>query len=303
MPGPADRLAPHRATLAAVRAAAPLVHCIVPAVTMPLVADALSACGARPMMTETAAEAPLLAARADALLVDLGTLSGDGAAGAPLAAHIAGGRGTPWVLDPAAIGPTPLRRTLASLLLRLEPSIVRGNADEVALLAELAADPAAALAIGASAGPDSHRGPDDVIDAARRLASATGAVVSCSGAVDLVVGRGRSAAAPPAAGAEWRFAGGHPALARLVGTGCALGAITAACAAVAPPAEAARAALAWVGLAAERAVAGLAPAAPTGPGTFRSPWLDALDALGAQAEPPRGGEPAASATPTAEVPA
>lgn len=243
------------------RERAPLVHCIVPKATMALVVDALAAIGARPMMTEAPGEAPQLAARADALIVNLGTLSTDGTAGAPLAALAAGAFDVPWVLDPAAVGPTVQRRSLAALLLRMQPSVIRGNASEIATLADLAAAPRRILDTGRNAGPDSTLEVEQVRSRLRELALATGSVVSCSGAVDLVDdGTGL---------AEHR--GGHARLAQLVGSGCVLGAITAAWSAVLPPAQAALTALRLVATAAERAAE-----RADGPGGYRTAWIDAL---------------------------
>ena len=67
----------------AVRGGVPLVHCISAAVSLNMVADGLLAVGARPLMTETPAEAPTMTAHSDALLVNLGTLSEAGARGIP----------------------------------------------------------------------------------------------------------------------------------------------------------------------------------------------------------------------------
>lgn len=83
--------------LAAVRDRAQLVHCITAAVSMNIVADVLLAAGARPMMTETAQKAPAVVTRAQALLVNLDTLSTDGVHGIPptvAAAHVRRARST-----------------------------------------------------------------------------------------------------------------------------------------------------------------------------------------------------------------
>lgn len=68
------------AAVRAVREQSPLVHGITGSVTRALVADGLLAAGARPMLTETLREAPTLVAAADALLINLGSLSSDGLA-------------------------------------------------------------------------------------------------------------------------------------------------------------------------------------------------------------------------------
>ncbi len=241
------------AVMTAVRDRAPLVHCITATVSMGLVADGLLAAGARPMMTETADEAPAMTELADALLVNLGTLSRDGAQGIPETVARTALLGHPWVLDPAAVGAGPVRTGLARDLLTRRPSVVRGNASEIRVLA------------GVGAG---GRGADaaDPIDpfAARDVSRRTGAVVAVSGPVDLVTDGPREVSVP----------NGSPMLTRVTGTGCLLGALTAACVAVSDPWLGALTATAWVSIAGE-----VAAAPGRGPGAFRCALLDALDAL------------------------
>ena len=75
---------------------------------------------------------------------------------------------------------------------------------------------------------------------------------------------------------EARLARGSALLPRVTGTGCLLGALTAACTAVwEDPFEAALAATTWMALAGERAAS-----RATGPGSFRMHLLDALDEIG-----------------------
>lgn len=241
--------------VSAVRERAPLVHCLTAAVSMNLVADGLLAAGGRPMMTETREEAPFVVRRADALLANLGTLSTDAMAGIPATAAVADELGTPWVLDPAAIGPSPLRVQLARDLLARGPSVVRANASEVLVLAGEGTG---------GRGADSSDTATDAHDAARRLAREHGCIVAVSGAVDLVTDGARAVAVHA----------GHPLLTRITGTGCLLGALTAACRAVTDPWTAAITATCWLGLAGERAAA-VAPA----PGSFRTALLDALFSL------------------------
>lgn len=243
------------AVLEAVRARRPLVHCLTAAVSMNLVADALLAAGARPMMTETVDEAPVVVGAADALLANLGTLSTDGMAGIPATVRAAVDRGLPWVLDPAAVGLAPVRTRLARDLLGVGPSVVRGNASEVLVLAGEGAG---------GSGPDSTDDADAALGAAQAVAARHGCVVAVSGPTDLVV----------ASGGSTRLRGGSPLLTRVTGTGCALGALVAACSAVAEPYPAAETAVAWLAAAAEAAEEQAA-----GPGSFKIALLDALATL------------------------
>lgn len=245
-----------RPVLDAVRRRAPLVHCLSAAVSMEIVADGLLAAGARPMMTETAAEAPHMVPLADALLINLGTLSTDGAEGIPATVEAARGLGLPWVLDPAAVGAAPVRTALARRLLGQRPAVVRANASEVLSLA------------GGTGGrgADSTAAPEDAAQAARQISALTGGAVAVSGAADLLLDTRR----------ELRVARGTPLLTRVTGTGCLLGALTAAClGAGSAPLEAARAAAVWMGAAGE-----LAEERAPRPGSFRVALADALDEVG-----------------------
>ncbi|GAB3812336.1 hydroxyethylthiazole kinase [Tessaracoccus terricola] len=249
-----ERAAP---VIDAVRSRQPLVHCITATVSMGLVADGLLAAGARPMMTETAGEAPTLTTVADALLVNLGTLSTDGAAGIPPTVEAAVRDSRPWVLDPTAIGIAPVRTPLARELLASRPAVVRGNASEVLALAGEGRG---------GRGADATVTSDAAMPAAARVAQLTGGVVAVSGEADVVLDSRRLVG----------LARGTAMLARVTGTGCLLGALTAACVAVADDGFAgALAATTWLAVAGEVA-AGRAP----GPGSFRMHLLDVLDEVG-----------------------
>ena len=246
--------------LAAVRRTAPLVHCLTATVSMELVANLLLACGARPTMTWTAREAPATAGIADALLVNLGTLSEQGRAGMAATVPVAVERGLPWVLDPAAIGPAPSRVDLARELLAQRPDVVRCNASELLVLAGTGRG---------GRGADSTETPEQALRAARRLAREHGCVVAVSGPVDHLTDGERVV----------RLANGTAMLARVTGTGCALGALTAACCAAELALgaqrgpgwalDAAVAATSWLAVAGERA-----DKRSRGPGSFRGALLD-----------------------------
>lgn len=248
-----------RPVIAAVREAAPMVHCITATVSMGLVADGLLAAGARPMMTETLQEAPVVTALADALLINFGTLSTDAAQAIPATVDAAMSRAMPWVMDPTAIGVAPIRTRMARELLVKGPTVVRGNASEILALAGQGSG---------GRGADASEMAFHARGAARSVAGVTGGVVSVSGKTDLVVdARDRQAV----------LRRGRPELARVTGTGCLLGALVAACTAVIDdPFEAALAASTWMAVAGERAAQGN----PTPRmGTFRMRLIDELDAV------------------------
>ena len=250
-------LAPVAHVLEAVRRRQPLVHCLTATVSMGIVADGLLAAGARPMMTETLEEAPTLTALADALVINLGTLSTDAMDGIPATVAVAVQDARPWVLDPTAIGIAPVRTPLARTLLESRPDVVRGNASEVLALAGEG---------HGGRGADSRAVPEHADGAAEAIAARTGGAVAVSGPTDLVLSSTRRA----------RVERGTALLARVTGTGCLLAALTAACRAVEPdPFTAALAATTWMDLAGEGAAQRAA-----GPGSFRLYLLDALDEVG-----------------------
>ena len=88
--------------LARVRARAPRVHCITNAVAQTFTANMLLAAGAVPSMTIAPAEIGAFVARADGLLVNLGTFDTERRAAVDVAIEAAGER-VPWVLDPVFI--------------------------------------------------------------------------------------------------------------------------------------------------------------------------------------------------------
>lgn len=244
------------AVLAAVRRERPLVHCQTNVVVAGFSANVLLAAGASPAMVEDAAESPAFAASADALLVNLGTLSRERTEAMWTAAAAARLHGTPWVLDPVAVGALPGRTALAADLLAERPSVVRGNASEVMALAGTG---------GGGRGVDSTAGAEDARGAAARIVGRTGGAVAVSGAVDQVTDGRRTV----------EVATGDPLLTLVTGTGCALGALVAAAlGAGAGPMDAAVGATVWLTVAAE-----VAAARSRGPGSFAVELLDALHAV------------------------
>ncbi|MBA8989983.1 hydroxyethylthiazole kinase [Curtobacterium pusillum] len=258
--GPAPDWAERTATLLeAVRARGPLVHCITNTVVQNVTANVLLALGASAAMVDVVTEAGPFARVADALLVNTGTPHAEPRAAALEAAVAAVEAGTPWILDPVAVGSLPVRTALARDLLALHPTVLRGNASEVLAV------------LGASAGGrgvDSTVGTDDARHAAQDASGGRRvAAVAVSGPVDLLVAPGIGAV---------RVANGTELLTRITGGGCALGAVVAAFTAVSPgdAGAAAVAATAVHTIAAE-----LAAREAGGPGTFQPLFLDRLASL------------------------
>jgi hydroxyethylthiazole kinase len=242
--------------LADVREHRPLVQCLTNYVSMDVAANVLLAVGASPAMVHAEEEAGELAGVAGAVCVNIGTVSTPWVAGMHAAAEAAGERGTPWVLDPVAVGATDFRRRVVSGLLERRPTVVRANAGEVLALAG---------DLGGSRGVDSTASAGEAVEQARRLAAGLGCVVAMSGERDVVTD-GRRAVL---------VGGGDPRMPLVTALGCSLSAVVAACCAVHDDAlVAATAACAALAVAGTRAGADAA-----GPASLRVGLVDALAGL------------------------
>ena len=233
--------------------ATPLVQCLTNHVVSGFTANVLLAVGAAPAMVDIPGEAGVFAPVAGAVLVNLGTINAAQPEAMREAVATARAAGTPWVLDPVAIGALPVRTALAAELVEQRPAIVRGNASVIVALAGAGAG---------GRGVDSAIGVDQAAGDAATLAARIGGAVAVSGPIDLIAD----------GTVRVRVANGDPMLTRVTGAGCSLGAVMAAFAALgAAPALAATAASVTFALAAERAVGRAG-----GPGSFAAALLDEL---------------------------
>ncbi|GAA2950133.1 hydroxyethylthiazole kinase [Microbacterium luteolum] len=248
--------------LGVLREAPPLTHCITNAVVTGFTANVLLAVGAAPAMVDIVGESGMFAGVASGLLINLGTPTPEQRAASVEAVAGASAAGTPWVLDPVAIGALPVRTALAQELVAQRPTAIRGNASEILALAGLSAG---------GRGVDATDSTDAAADAALSLAARFGSVVAVSGPVDLITDGQR----------VLRIANGDELLTRVTGGGCALGAVMAAFLGAARRAgvdaftAVASASLVYT-IAAEQAAL-----RSTGPGSFAVALLDALSAVSA----------------------
>ena len=100
---------PHIAAdiLMRLRARSPRVHCITNSVAQTFTANTLLAAGAVPSMTLAADEIGAFVARADGLLINLGTFDAERREATAAALEVAAERRIPWVLDPVFIDRSP----------------------------------------------------------------------------------------------------------------------------------------------------------------------------------------------------
>lgn len=243
--------------IARLRARSPLVHNITNYVVMNTTANALLAIGASPAMVHALPEVEAFAPLAQALVINIGTLSPPWVEAMEKAAIAATAVGVPFVLDPVAAGATAYRTEVSLRLLALGPAIVRGNASEIMAIAGESG--------AADKGVDSTRNSEAARAAAAALAGQARTVVAVTGAVDYVTDGERTVG----------IANGDPMLARVTGTGCMATALCGAfLGAGLSPFDAAVAGLAAIGIAAEQAIGGA-----KGPASFQVALIDALHHL------------------------
>ncbi|MGD0230185.1 MAG: hydroxyethylthiazole kinase [Syntrophorhabdales bacterium] len=242
--------------LGQIREKKPLVHNITNYVVMNYTANALLACGASPVMAHAAEEVEEMVSLAQALVLNIGTLSPKWIEAMLKAGKRANALGVPVILDPVGAGATKLRTDSAVRLIEgLSLHVIRGNASEILSLCPKGGG-------SSTKGVDSVNTVDQASDAAVALARQRGTTVAITGVVDLVTDGERMC----------RVMNGHEMMGHVTGTGCTATAIIAAFLAVnADALEAAASGLSYFGLAGERAAAGT-----SGPGTFQIALLDAL---------------------------
>ena len=238
----------------AVRAGAPLIHCITNYVAMNFNANALLAVGASPVMSACLEETGELAALCRALYVNIGCPDSSLIDAAESAVRHAAELGHPWVLDPVGAGATSLRTELALKLTGIgRPSIIRGNASEILALAGHD---------GRTMGVDSSMAAECAVDSAHTLAKRIGCVVVVSGRTDYITDGERLLTVE----------NGSPLMCRVSGTGCTASALCAAFAAVGKDdLKAAWCAMAMIGVAGERAASRF-----RGTGSFQTDMTDEL---------------------------
>lgn len=242
------------ADLAAVREKSPLVHNITNFVVMNNTANALLALGASPVMAHALDEVKDMVAIASALVINMGTLNPEWVEAMVEAGKAATERGIPVVFDPVGVGATPYRnRVAARILAECRPTFIRGNASEIMALAQENVQ---------TKGVDSSAESNAAIEAAKRLATESGAVVVISGPEDFITDGTRVLSTQ----------NGNTMMARVTGMGCTATAVLGAFAAVNDNRLLAAAhAMAVMGVAGELAVA-----KASGPGTLQLHFIDAL---------------------------
>lgn len=251
--------------IATMQAKGPLVHNITNFVVMGITANVLLAQGAFPVMAHAPEEVEEMAGLAQAVVLNIGTLSQDWVDSMVKAGARANQLGTPVVLDPVGAGATRYRTdAVRRILERMKIAVLRGNPSEIL---------AVSGARAGTRGVDAVHGVEEITGVARDLARNLNCIVAVSGPRDLVTDGQRCV----------RLSGGSPLMTQVTGMGCALSSTVGAFV------GSAHAAGSW----ADHALAGtvgafalynaagdMAAGKAFGPGSFEPAFLDALAAVG-----------------------
>lgn len=233
----------------------PLIHHLTNQVVMNFSANGLLAFGAAPVMAKAEKEAADMASNADAVLLNIGTLTADELAAMIHAGVAANEKSIPVVLDPVGVAATPFRtKAVKNILEQVKPTVIKGNAGELAHLVEIPWETKGVESVG--------DGNADEIATKVAETYQTAAVVT--GKTDVICTGNK----------VLQNQTGHPILGQITGAGCLLGSILTACLTTNESiGEQALTALKFYGCAAEHA-AGRTDV--NGPGTFLPHFIDAL---------------------------
>ena len=257
----------YAALLDRVRKNKPLVHHITNYVTVNDCANITLAIGASPVMADALDEAADIAAIAQAVVLNMGTLNERTIPSMIAAGKAANAKGIPVVFDPVGAGASKLRNdTAAAVISAVKLAVIRGNISEIRFVAGLSS-----RTKGVDASDSDIAGANDAGQTAKALAQKLGCVVVISGAVDTISDGKKNAL----------IENGHPMLGNLTGTGCMCSSLIGSFCGAAPdePFAAAVAAMLSMGIAGELAYQN---AGQLGNGSFRIALHDAISRMDTQ---------------------
>lgn len=236
-----------------VRTQKPVVHHLTNWVTIYDCANVVKVFGASPVMAHAIEESGDMAGIANALVLNIGTLTPEFVESMKVAATSANRKGIPVVLDVCGAGATKLRDDKClELLDQTRIGIIKGNSSEVARIAGRNVQ---------TKGVDATEVEADLADLGRGLAAERDCTVVITGPEDICADKGR----------HLLVRNGCAMMGNIVGTGCMAASVIGTFAAVKPddlPAAAA------AGLACYEIAAELAAREAAGPGTFKEKLFD-----------------------------
>jgi hydroxyethylthiazole kinase len=237
-----------------IKVLSPLVHNITNYVVMNSSANVLLAAGASPVMAHAEEEVRDMVRIANALVLNIGTLSSGWIDSMIIALKEANRLGKPVILDPVGAGATAYRtRTVKDLLRSGQVSVIRGNASEImALVSES----------HKTKGVDSTESASDAIESAKLVQRDHRCVVCVSGRIDYIISEDEIA----------EIHNGHEMMPRITGMGCAATSLIGAFAGITDNYfEAAVSGMALMGVAGE-----LAAVKSEGPASMQIHFIDKL---------------------------
>ncbi|KAG6865202.1 hypothetical protein C0991_004511 [Blastosporella zonata] len=193
--------------LSVVRGINPLVHQITNNVVAMQSANVTLSLGGSPIMASEPQEMEDLSRISSALLINIGTMRSDGKESMSKAGYFANKYRKPIIFDPVGVGASAFRKgVVKDLLNTFQASVIKGNAGELAVLAESQE----VLTKGVdSVGP----GFKDPVSFVRQLAKKERCVVALTGPVDYI-SDGTNVVA---------LRNGHEILGKITGSGCIVG--------------------------------------------------------------------------------
>jgi len=237
-----------------VKTISPLVHNITNYVVMNSSANALLSAGASPVMAHAEDEVKDMVRIANALVINIGTLSKKWVDSMKIALKEANSLKKPVIFDPVGVGATSYRNEVVKELLNTGTfSIIRANASEIMAMVSVDRQ---------TKGVDSTESASNAVETAKLLNKKYGSVICISGKTDYIISGNQTA----------MINNGHELMARVTGMGCTATALIGAFAGIEENCfEAATGGMALMGVAGELAVS-----ASKGPASLQIHFFDKL---------------------------
>ena len=160
------------------REKSPLIHNITNIVVANYVANGLLSIGVSPIMSSASEEMDELPTICQSLVINIGRLTAMQIKAMIIAGKSANQNNTPVVLDPVGVGATTFRQeTIKTLLHEIKFDLIRGNAGEIAYLAQVNWN---------AKGVDAGNGEADLSQIAKDVAIKYDCVVAISGEIDYI---------------------------------------------------------------------------------------------------------------------
>lgn len=191
----------------------PLVHCIMNIVAANDCANALLAVGAKPVMASAPEESGEITSRAQALVLNMGTFSGDSELAMLRSGKAANKLNIPIVLDPVGLHASSMRReSLVKMAKELRFSVIKGNLGEIEAMAKLPLDDRQEVGFTSE---KENSGSIYPALAAKYTAEKYRCVCLLTGEADYISD----------GNAVWKLENGSPLLTYVTGSGCMTGAL------------------------------------------------------------------------------